>query len=210
MGGVFSWWTAAKPANFSFTYQLQWILVILLGIGSAVFHGSLTLLGQHMDEDIMVLISLNWIYSVSHSFLAPHKRVWLITAMLCYGFLFLSLHHTYHWVEEFQNHFILLIGLSIPGVVGLYKQGSTSEKRCICIMVTYLILSSITWLVDHHLCSQLPWMQTYPPHALWHLFMAMFALMGGSVAFSASYKELDIELKFFTIPLVVFKKDKGE
>lgn len=157
------------------------LMVTAIGIGSMMFHGSLTFIGQQADELPMVwhlLLILHFV-NLSHG-AATTTRVATVSsiALLVYSLIFSAWHVKFKTTTAFQVHFGVLLSLLIGRLIHKYHKLilPPSERRIIYQFLGSGLLGFGFWLFDYHLCAfqkKLPF--PFNGHVLWHLFMGIAA-----------------------------------
>lgn len=140
--------------------KLLYFLMIPIGLTSALFHGTLSLYGQLLDElSILVILTASLYYYKAISlkivvlnclqmFLLFKYPIYNRLMLFCYGFAcFKILRDNRHKINK-----------------GTYKKG------------TYLFFFSVTcWLIDMFLCSYIGHIYL---HAIWHIAIGLTAYYG--------------------------------
>ncbi|KAF0699797.1 Aste57867_9638 [Aphanomyces stellatus] len=165
--------------GFELRFHLIYLNVMVVGIGSAMFHGTLTYVSQQCDETPMIWSTLLWFY-ILYSPLWESCPTWIdhmiVTSLVVVGASFAILHSIYRFTTAFQLLFSTLVVLCLPRL--LYYYSHTTDARARALVVTYLVcivLAAACWLVDYHQCHA-PY-NVYG-HAWWHCFMSMNAYAG--------------------------------
>ena len=162
-------------------YRMCYYFTIIVGVGSALFHSTLTRWGQISDEVSMIMCVYAGLFSVTKN---TRESVYVIgcgaLALIVYSFA------SFYW-------FLFLFGATLCVLVFTIWKFS---RRCTDIRVTNLVSLAILimgiaffcfWLPEHLLCVIYPvetrgFIQVIPLHALWHVLMSMgiyLMILGG-------------------------------
>ncbi|OQR93991.1 alkaline phytoceramidase (aPHC) [Achlya hypogyna] len=164
--------------NFEWRFVLMYLNVMVVGFGSALFHGTLTLVSQQLDETPMIWSMLIWIYILyapdwennpSHDI----AMRWLLAAL---GVGFTIAHAMYSFVLAFQLLFTSLTLSCLVRIYTYYCQTDSAPGRGLAKL--YLksgLLGAACWLVDYHHCDS---SLNFYGHAWWHFFMGFNAYYG--------------------------------
>jgi len=159
--------------------NVVWILLILVGVGSAYFHSTLSLVGQLVDELAILYVCLaalaNWVPNCYLPVVFSGGNRWKFHATLSvFGVLatFVSL------IEPELNH-LMLFAFIIPGMWLLIKE----LRSCKCPRVysvgvksaVWLFLAIFCWIVDRNLCDLIRFQYL---HCCWHIFVCLGAYLG--------------------------------
>ena len=146
--------------------------IIVIGFGSCYFHGTLSLLGQFIDE-----IALAWGLVLSYMFFLPNEyrpknipHFVFIAFCICNG-IFMS----YLWFIDTKLYGFWLMPLSFP-IVFLMIRGTffnkCQETRKFSIWTLTLYVISLTfWFVDQFQCRAVKSIGLPGLHNLWHISM---------------------------------------
>jgi dihydroceramidase len=75
-------------------FSMYYLMLALVGMGSAAFHGTLTMIGQQMDETSMVWTVLVWSYMLFGDSLKAKRISTPTTVVLCsYAIAFAIVHY---------------------------------------------------------------------------------------------------------------------
>ena len=138
----------------------QYIVCILIALGSAWYHATLSRIGQLADElPMMILTSM-----LCHEFVKWNKLPHITTLM---SILYI--------ISDTYSIFILYFG-AVTGIVLLYpvRQRKRHVQRILYIKAMIMfIIGFIAWNIDVHSCNNIT--QQLHFHAMWHVFTG-FAL----------------------------------
>lgn len=163
--------------------------IALIGTGSALFHGTLSHLGQQWDETPMVLATSNWLLTLY--FMDPrlearspgiHRRCAWVLATCCVAWG--ALHFVYRFTVAFQVGIAVLL---LTGVGLLSREWPKCEDPAVLKVgreyyLTTAGLAFVLWLCDQHFCvhlHSLPGGLHNPQfHAWWHILMGINGYLG--------------------------------
>ncbi|KAL7043236.1 hypothetical protein ACKWTF_001434 [Chironomus riparius] len=202
---------------------LVWGLLIIVGIASAYFHATLSLMGQLLDE-----LSILWVYTLTMILFCPKRKLpkflknrYVFSGLLLTVGLGASILSVW---KPYINAFALMT-LIVPTVYLLlvelervkYKE---SEVFSLGIRSLVLMVCAVTlWLNDRMFCEFYTSMKITYLHALWHiliflssytccvLFSYFFVkLERPYMACQLSYWPKNTVLNAFGIPYVEFRR----
>jgi dihydroceramidase len=151
------------------------ISVILIGLGSAYFHGTLLYVGQMWDEIPMVWTVLCWIYILWQMDTPYEEGSMLFAIMLAtYGVVWAYIHYLGAYTTAFQIHFGILTTIATLRMFWFRsKLTSRVENRMPIYFVIGFAVSFTCWLIDQLYCPQLHELPFNPQlHAIWHVLNA--------------------------------------
>ena len=162
------WGNYSKFVTKGVEYVLY--LFVFVGISSAYFHATLSLLGQWLDE-----MGILWAVCFSYAFFTPstQRPKFVSETMTRVLASFLAITLTVTWfIAPYVNAFWLMC-LGVPCFimlrVGLKKEKDQSVVKIIRV-TCYLAVSSVTlWISDRAMCNF--WLNLGIPglHNVWHL-----------------------------------------
>ena len=140
--------------------------MIILGISTAVMHGTLRFYGQWLDECSMLIVTYSGIQLIDKSFSN-------------YGYIVLTL--LYFAIKEYFILFFLLFTSMQLYIFYLscHKNVSYYQKIFILEYMICFIIGFICWIIDQTLCNEIG---DFPFHALWHLFSS-YGMFSGFLSF---------------------------
>ncbi|KDO22458.1 hypothetical protein SPRG_12739 [Saprolegnia parasitica CBS 223.65] len=164
--------------DFEWRFVLMYLNVMVVGCGSALFHGTLTHVSQQLDETPMIWSMLIWIYILYAPDWQNQKQLDLgmRALLISLGVGFTIAHACYSFVLAFQ---VLFSGLTLSclwRVRSYYGQIECAEGKGLA--KSYIrtgFLGALCWLVDYHHCDSS--FNLYG-HAWWHFFMSLNAYYG--------------------------------
>lgn len=180
---------AARRAQVELRFQVCYACQILIGLGSAAFHGTLTHDGQQGDETPMIIGAAAWLWALSFNDPRAEATQPQLGARCAWGAFagcvaFACTHYVLRFTLAFQALILVLI------MIGL-RRLSFEWARCIDadalrIGRRWYSVSGWTalvlWLCDQHLCVHLHALPSGLPnpqlHAWWHLLMSVNMLCG--------------------------------
>ena len=144
------------------------IIMILLGLGTALLHGTLRFYGQWLDETSMLILSFFIIKEIrKERFNKRTNNLYLLALILPY-FVF----------ERFFCYFFLVF-CSLQIYIYLIARKDliiySLEYYLIKSYSIILILSGICWVLDQLFCE---YVRDYQLHAVWHAGTALSLLLG--------------------------------
>lgn len=168
-----------RPDIVGVRFWMQHLSVVVIGIGSAAFHGTLRKAAQQLDETPMMWSILVWFYCLYAPVLAPSReQERLLTAVLA---TLLAVFTVAHWFLELVMGFQLMFGAVVVVCLArftvLWKRSDTASSFLAHLYLHSLLVAFACWLVDFHAChvvSEAP----VQLHAWWHVFMSVNAYTG--------------------------------
>ena len=172
MGSIKLWSSYAK--NVSPGIHLVWIFFAIIGVSSAYFHATLSLLGQLLDE-----LSIVWVLMVSYSLFTPisyrpkifqkNQKLYRVTLLLLGIFVTASC-----FVQPVVNAYALFI-FGVPAVTMLAKETRRSKEQSVArlgkITLIALLFAAISWVSDKFLCSVWRSLNFAVLHGIWHVLI---------------------------------------
>ena len=144
-------------------------IIMMLGLGTALLHGTLRFYGQWLDEVSMLILSfyiikeVRWIRlkkMTSELYLFPLIiPYFVLQKYFCYFFLVFSSLQIYTYKIARND----------------YKKSNKREYYLIKGYSFVLIFSTICWLLDQLVCE---YVREYQLHAVWHSGTALSLLLG--------------------------------
>ena len=157
MFGVFFLFTKIKYVGVS---------MIILGISTAVMHGTLRYYGQWLDECSMLIISYSGMQLIDKSFSN-------------YGYIALTLLY-FAIKENFILFFLLFTSMQLYIIyLSCRKKVSYLQKIFILEYMICFIIGFVFWIIDQTLCNKI---DELPFHAMWHLFSS-YGMFSGFLSF---------------------------
>lgn len=166
------------------------MMVAMVGIGSAAFHGTLLWTGQILDELPMVYASLAFLYAVLEME-ADKKPVYKYSAhsLIAFAMIFTGV---YLYLPDFFIFFLVAYILCILTLVyhcsKIYRRPTTLTHQKVFIvgsMASYIGGWLFFWVPEVLFCNQL---QSFNFHAWWHVTSTIGAFV--LVLFSIYQREL--------------------
>jgi len=181
--------------TYKYGYDKRYIvvnlMVMLVGLGSAAFHGSLLYTGQIMDELPMVYASLALLYSVLEMESTEKKTVYkyLAPAILVFCGIFTAV---YLYLPDFFIFFLVAYILCILTIVYncilIYRKPETVTHQKLFIVLaagSYVGGWLFFWVPEVAACETL---KSYNFHSWWHVTSTIGAFF--FVLFSTYEREL--------------------
>lgn len=162
---------------------------VIVGLGSAYFHGTLTHLGQMADELPMVYSMIVWWFILFRmdEFKTIKNKMFAIDISIIfgifYGLLWTYVHSLQTFVLIFQAHMSLMVLGGVIKLIYLYRQSYHHAHRLKYLLMVYvslLITAFVCWILDQQLCEQLNKNSRLNPqlHAWWHVLGAAHCHLG--------------------------------
>lgn len=144
------------------------IIMILLGLGTALLHGTLRFYGQWLDETSMLILSFFIIKEIrKERFNKRTNNLYLLALILPY-FVF----------ERFFCYFFLVF-CSLQIYIYLIARKNmivySLEYYLIRSYSIILLISGVCWMLDQLFCE---YVRDYQLHAVWHAGTALSLLLG--------------------------------
>ncbi len=173
------------------------ILVGVIGVGSALFHGTLLKVSQQLDETPMIFAIVQWNYSLWKKVLPWNKTNFWVTLAVVHNIIFAVVHAYLQTVEEFQMYFAAWVLLGTVRLYSLYhnefKENAVVRKMIKTYVNTYLF-GSTWWLVDQHFCDAMHNLPFNPQgHAIWHVAVGIAGYLGPAALAFYIAKERGLE-----------------
>tara|TARA_Y100000768_G_C23948673_1_gene668964 strand:- start:271 stop:879 length:609 start_codon:yes stop_codon:yes gene_type:complete len=144
-------------------------IIMMLGIGTALLHGTLRFYGQWLDEISMLILSFYIIKEVRWlRFKKTTNELYLFPLILPYFVL----------QKYFSYFFVIFTTLQIYTYKIAQKDYKKCSKREYCLIKTYsiiLIFSTFCWFLDQVFCD---YVRVFQLHAVWHAGTALSLLLG--------------------------------
>tara|TARA_B100002051_G_C16579178_1_gene556714 strand:+ start:204 stop:812 length:609 start_codon:yes stop_codon:yes gene_type:complete len=144
-------------------------IIMMLGIGTALLHGTLRFYGQWLDEISMLILSFYIIKEVRWlRFKKTTNELYLFPLILPYFVL----------QKYFSYFFVIFTTLQIYTYKIAQKDYKKCSKREYCLIRTYsiiLIFSTFCWFLDQVFCD---YVRVFQLHAVWHAGTALSLLLG--------------------------------
>jgi dihydroceramidase len=168
-------------------FQLYALSVILVGLGTVAFHGSLTYVGQLGDELPMV-----WCMMVSwYILITMHNKKYngnfLAQVLTTYAIVFSLVHTVGAYTVLFQVHFVVLMLVPIFYTYKFIQNYGHHEavKPLVIYYAAMWIVAGIVWLTDQLCCEKLHSLTIMginipnpQLHALWHILTGVCTHIG--------------------------------
>lgn len=151
-------------------FKIAFSSLILVGIGSALFHGTLKWFTQLCDEISMFIGSITVLYIlIEHRNIKP-KYHYLPHILTLVTVIFSWLYIQFRLVILFQTVWISITIIIFIMFYKLVKPFGTIKKRCYFNILIIFGISALCWLADYMLCYHLPIIQVVQLHSFaWHL-----------------------------------------
>lgn len=178
------------------SYHISYILMILIYIGSFIFHASLTYIGQILDEFPMLLLMMYILYLLDNK---------TIIAIIKYNILLILIITIINLYPDspypFQISFILINLLLTVKVLKIYKKYPFKlHRKKIQLCLRYYIIAAICWILDILLCD---YIKNLYLHSFWHIL----SFIGGMYLIDFVFLFLQIENKK-KLPYFIYERLK--
>jgi len=178
----------ARKTQCELRFQLYALSVILVGLGTVAFHGSLTYVGQLGDELPMVwCMMVSWFILITMETSKSKGNNFLAQVLTTYAVVFSLVHTIGAYTVLFQVHFVVL--MAVP-VIYTYKfvQNYGHHEAVKPLVIYYAAMwavAGIVWLVDQLCCEKLHSLSIMGVeipnpqlHALWHILTGLCTHIG--------------------------------
>ncbi len=156
-------------------FALAAFAVAVVGVGSALFHGTLLRTAQAADELPMVYTGLTFVYALAAR--TSPRRTRLALALFAYGVAFTVAYVALaEWFHFFAASYTLLVAyIAIrTGVVSMRIEREAGRRRWFLIAVlAYVGGSVVLWVPEHYVLPCDHPLQALQLHALFHLTSAV-------------------------------------
>ncbi|XP_069961005.1 alkaline ceramidase [Cherax quadricarinatus] len=158
--------------------HIIWFFYVVIGLSSAYFHATLSLLGQLLDE-----LSILWVLMVSYTLFTPvmYRPKFLRSNQRLYAACMVALSvliTASAFVQPAINAYALFI-VGLPAVAMLVVEmrvmKDTSVVRLSKITLAALILAATCWVCDRFLCAMWQALDLTVLHGLWHVLIFITA-----------------------------------
>ena len=144
-------------------YKKIFINLLIIGLSSIIFHSTLSLFGQVIDEFTIFILIMNTIIVLSQNIYLG-KIVILLYLLFVYNIFY---NIKFNLILLFFNGFILFYNLN--NYFLSYKNHKKIVKYWNISKIS-MLFAIISWIIDKYFCNQIPSIEF---HALWHLFSAI-------------------------------------
>ncbi|KAI8822113.1 ceramidase-domain-containing protein [Fimicolochytrium jonesii] len=209
-------------------YYLSYVALMLVGVGSFLFHGTLTFFTQLLDEVPMMAATCIFLYAHMQMFNKKTSYA-AITALALTFFVTSGSYIILKTPIVFQMSFITLAALQLAvavnniGILRLTdKPAANTVSRIATASVTAMVVAFVVWNLDQAHCGTLqekrreigyPFRVGLELHALWHLFSGY----GGYAAVVGSQycrlkvlgrSDVRVALRGWILPVIALNKSK--
>lgn len=168
-GAIGAYWSVRQGLERRFT--LCFLAVAFIGIGSALFHGTLLYWGQFLDEVPMIygVTMFAWSALETHE-LADHKVRWLPYALAAYATIFTAV---YFLAPNYFVIFIVLYACTVAYVCirsyRLYCRARDPGHKLLFWLAVGFYVGGVVclWVPENLLCSRT--IEPFQLHAWFHL-----------------------------------------
>ncbi|CAI5731911.1 unnamed protein product [Hyaloperonospora brassicae] len=181
--GLYGLYRSVKM-RFEPRFHVQFIGVMVTGMGSAMFHGTLQHVYQQCDETPMVWSILAWLYIVYSPEIEQlpirNAKAVAVACLTALGVLFTVVHAVYRFTTVFQLFFTVLAVVACVRLCKYCKEVQDPRARAVArSYVTSALIGSTFWFMDYHYCHTFHGLRINPQgHAWWHIFMGISSYHG--------------------------------
>lgn len=167
--GVLVYWNNEQK-YWDRRHSVIFSLIMVVGIGSTIFHATLRQAGQILDELPMVWGNHALIYSTLR-LREQGQSSWILCALLLSCFIHTVVYAYFHW----HNLFLMMYGLGFAFQMFLFwRQMVEGLERgiypltwfCIYMFVGFHFGALILWVIEMLFCESV---RRFQLHAFWHL-----------------------------------------
>jgi len=204
-------------------FAVLYVGIVVVGLGSVVFHGALHLTGQLLDELPMIWTTLAWVY-IYQTMESPRKGrpqdkvlAWRLAVFAAVWTIGAPWVHFYAPIA-FQSLFVGLIAFSMFNAHKYWKICKNPTARNMYIVYNMsLAAGACLWLLDTHACNSLHeifgsyWWHKYVGsfHGYWHCLMSINVYLGPVFAAVVRAQALDIpaSIKWWCLVVPYVKRE---
>jgi dihydroceramidase len=150
--------------------------LVLVGVGSMLFHGTMRYIFQLSDEIPMVGF-LSTLMIAKLAFWNKNKtRMVAITLVMLFGVGLLIVYVVLDQYEVFIHGFAVMVLIDTVLTISLLDSSARFGKvevRAYLVSLVAIVLGRIAWELEHLLCFKYP--QVWPLHVVWHFFSCLSA-----------------------------------
>ena len=148
--------------DLTFKYYFSEIIIIVVGVGSAIFHGNQSYLGEVLDEASMLLLVYSYFLHTVDS-----VRIYILS------FIFLCVVAILYFYYNFYSLFLICFG------IGALMPYICNHKLFNCVpMLSTLLIGSVPWIIEQYyyknnMCPAELYMISYYYHSIWHILSGL-------------------------------------
>ena len=159
-----------KYATLEGRFPCSFIAIGAVGVGSALFHGSLRSWGQILDEVPMMLIIFAFAYCHLESKATPDHYPWLPIALIASCFAFVAAYLFFYFYAFFLIGFSGGVAMLLLYGVSIYGRVSVLTKRIFLMGVISFLAGFLCWIVDDQFCRHV---ENFNLHIGWHILTSL-------------------------------------
>nr|XP_045598093.1 alkaline ceramidase-like [Procambarus clarkii]XP_045598094.1 alkaline ceramidase-like [Procambarus clarkii]XP_045598095.1 alkaline ceramidase-like [Procambarus clarkii]XP_045598096.1 alkaline ceramidase-like [Procambarus clarkii] len=169
---------ASYARHVSRGIHVVWVFFVVIGLSSAYFHATLSLLGQLLDE-----LSILWVLMVSYTLFTPirYRPKFLRSNQHLYA-AFMALISVLITASAFVQpavnaYALFMVGLPAVAmlVVELRVSREVSVVRLGKVTLAALVLAATSWICDRFMCAMWQALDLTVLHGLWHVLIFITA-----------------------------------
>lgn len=171
-----------------------------VGLGSALFHGTLLFSMQMLDELPMIYAMCVWWFCWFELEEAQVKRRWLAPVLVLLSLTATVVHTVGGFVEEFQIFFGIMVAVGFYHVC-VFSTSPRATREAVVLSRFYIgsvLVALVLWIIDKELCAHLP-VPNPQFHAWWHSLIAVSTYVSVHLVAFARGLSLDrhVRLEYF-------------
>lgn len=146
-----------------------WWSILIVGIGSTLFHLTMRYHMELLDELPMLLLIACAIlgFHGAHPYASTPRRA---TLFLCATVGFLGVFTAIYLYTRIFGLFITMFTIEIAAVIGLGVTSQTKDRTvswCRNTAIAWIVVARVFWETEVHACRLAPWV--WPLHNVWHV-----------------------------------------
>ncbi|KAI8967726.1 ceramidase [Mycotypha africana] len=166
---------ALHHRSLGWKLSISYLLIVVVGIGSVLFHATLQFEHQMWDEVPMVWTAcyLLWVLLGEHGDYGKRKNSYGIGILLYCAFAtyVTSMNKGTTQFFMFQTSFGFVMWSDLYLVYQLYKKARPETLKLFQQGTVFLIFAITVWLIDSNLCFVYQYLPNPQLHAWWHVLM---------------------------------------
>jgi len=178
-------------------YMIAYLLLLLVGIGSSMFHMTLQYSMQLLDELPMMFTTCVFIYCMAQIKAGPEKSNYILMMMLfLYSAAFVAIYMVWTNPLVMESMYgVLVVVLIVQCAYLVYKERDPGCLKLFGVGTFMYALAFLLWNIDNNFCSTLQDFRASAPaglgvlsqlHAWWHLLAGYSTYI--HIVFSSHYR----------------------